>query len=75
MGEAGENIISAFRDVTETAAASSMEDAVSQAYHAAEPGDVVLLSPACSSFDMYRSYAERGDVFCRAVRELGVGKL
>ncbi len=75
MGEAGENIISAFRDVTETAAASSMEDAVSQAYHAAEPGDVVLLSPACSSFDMFSSYAERGDVFCRAVRGLGVGKL
>jgi hypothetical protein len=36
----------------------------------AEAGDVVLLSPACSSFDMFRSYAERGDLFKSLVRAL-----
>ena len=37
---------------------------------AGAPGDAVLLAPACSSFDMFRSYAHRGDVFCDAVRAL-----
>jgi hypothetical protein len=36
----------------------------------AEPGDAVLLSPACSSFDMFRDYKDRGDVFVREVRTL-----
>ena len=36
----------------------------------AEPGDIVLLAPACSSFDMFRSYAERGDAFVTAVHAL-----
>jgi UDP-N-acetylmuramoylalanine--D-glutamate ligase len=70
IGEATEEIIAALKDAAPTAPASTMEDAVLQAHHAAQPGDVVLLSPACSSFDMYRNYAERGEAFCRAVREL-----
>jgi UDP-N-acetylmuramoylalanine--D-glutamate ligase len=53
---------------TETAA--DMDAAVSAAAAAAAPGDVVLLSPACSSFDMYTSYARRGEDFARAVRAL-----
>ncbi|MDM8549910.1 UDP-N-acetylmuramoyl-L-alanine--D-glutamate ligase [Desulfobacterales bacterium HSG2] len=72
IGESRRDIKSEFKDVVLITMASSMEDAVSQAYHEAEPGDVVLLSPACSSFDMYRSYAERGETFCQAVRELNV---
>ena len=36
----------------------------------AEQGDIVLLSPACASFDMFKSYADRGDQFCRIVQEL-----
>jgi UDP-N-acetylmuramoylalanine--D-glutamate ligase len=47
-----------------------MREAVERALELAEPGDAVLLSPACSSFDMFKSYAERGDVFANAVREL-----
>jgi UDP-N-acetylmuramoylalanine--D-glutamate ligase len=47
--------------------AGSMEDAVERASSLSEPGDAVLLAPACSSFDMFRSYADRGEAFQRAV--------
>ncbi len=47
--------------------ASSMEEAVALAAELAEPDDCVLLSPACASFDMFRDYNERGDVFTAAV--------
>ena len=47
-----------------------MDDAVAQAAHLAEPGDAVVLSPACTSWDAYRDYAERGDVFRREVEAL-----
>jgi UDP-N-acetylmuramoylalanine--D-glutamate ligase len=48
--------------------AASMQEAVTAAARAAEPGDTVLLSPACASFDMFRDYGHRGDVFAAAVR-------
>ncbi len=50
--------------------AASMEEAVARAFHAAQPGDAVLLSPACASFDMFTDYKQRGEVFCAAVLEL-----
>ena len=50
--------------------ADSMEDAVRRARDAARVGDVVLLSPACASFDMFRNYEHRGDVFKAVVRAL-----
>lgn len=50
--------------------ADSMEEAVRIARTLAQPGDVVVLSPACSSFDMFRSFEHRGDVFEAAVRAL-----
>lgn len=50
--------------------AASMEEAVRAAAELARPGDAVLLSPACSSFDMFRDYKHRGDEFVRAVQRL-----
>jgi UDP-N-acetylmuramoylalanine--D-glutamate ligase len=47
-----------------------MEEAVTRARQAASPGDVVLLSPGCASFDMYDNYAQRGDDFRRLVTDL-----
>jgi UDP-N-acetylmuramoylalanine--D-glutamate ligase len=47
-----------------------MRDAVVAAARRAQPGDVVLLSPACASFDWYPSYAARGDDFAREVARL-----
>ncbi len=50
--------------------ADSMEDAIQYARLLAEPGDTILLSPACSSFDMYENYEDRGDTFKRLVHAL-----
>jgi UDP-N-acetylmuramoylalanine--D-glutamate ligase len=50
--------------------ADSIEEAVRLAYKHARKGDVVLLSPACASFDMFRDYADRGEQFKNAVRSL-----
>ncbi|MDZ4098631.1 MAG: UDP-N-acetylmuramoyl-L-alanine--D-glutamate ligase [Methylophilaceae bacterium] len=52
--------------------ANSLEDAVDMAFTAAQPGDAVLLSPACASFDMFRNYVHRAEVFCTAVRAMAV---
>jgi UDP-N-acetylmuramoylalanine--D-glutamate ligase len=70
LGEAAERIRHAIGDALPVVSASSMDDAVSAAQRLAQPGDAVLLSPACSSFDMFSSYAERGDRFTLAVRSL-----
>ncbi len=70
IGEAAERIAVAMGGRLKVVRAGGMEEAVRAAFELAEPGDAVLLSPACSSFDMFESYAERGDVFCRAVAEL-----
>ncbi len=70
IGEAKEKIISALGDTVNTEQVSTIEAAVSTAYKAAKSGDVVLLSPACSSFDMFKSYKERGNRFRMAARSL-----
>jgi len=49
---------------------TSAEDAVKAAYHFAEKGDAVLLSPACASFDLFKNYEDRGMQFKQAVRDL-----
>jgi UDP-N-acetylmuramoylalanine--D-glutamate ligase len=51
----------------------SLEHAVERAAACALPGDAVLLSPACASFDMFRDYRHRGEVFAAAVRRLADG--
>ncbi|MGD8317890.1 MAG: UDP-N-acetylmuramoyl-L-alanine--D-glutamate ligase [Myxococcales bacterium] len=71
IGEAAPLLERAFQSTSiEVRRAASMNDAVAEAAKIACPGDTVLLAPACSSFDMFRSYAERGDVFRRAVEGL-----
>lgn len=50
----------------------SLKQAVQQAAQLAQPGDAVLLSPACASFDMFRNYAHRSEVFVSAVKEIGL---
>jgi UDP-N-acetylmuramoylalanine--D-glutamate ligase len=70
IGEAADRIASALGSSIPVERASSMEDAVERAARLAVAGDAVLLSPACSSFDMFRDYKHRGDVFADAVRRL-----
>ena len=54
--------------------AASLPDAVAQAHRLAQPGDAVLLSPACASFDMFRNYVHRAEVFVEAVNRLAAEK-
>jgi UDP-N-acetylmuramoylalanine--D-glutamate ligase len=51
-----------------------MDEAVTRAFEAASSGDAVLLSPACASFDMFRDYAHRAEVFRAAVARLEKGQ-
>jgi UDP-N-acetylmuramoylalanine--D-glutamate ligase len=69
IGEAADEVVQAFEGVAPTQVARSMDEAVTFAREAARPGDAVLLSPGCASYDWYRDYAERGDDFRRAVTE------
>jgi len=70
IGDAAGEVEDAFRGVRPVTRAESMADAVRAATAAAAPDDVVLLSPACASFDWYRSYGERGDDFAGVVAAL-----
>jgi len=70
MGEASEKIIKALGGRVPTKQVGSMAEAVKTAANIAIEGDSVLLSPACSSFDMYNGYAQRGDDFKNQVLKL-----
>ncbi|MDE2483887.1 MAG: UDP-N-acetylmuramoyl-L-alanine--D-glutamate ligase, partial [candidate division NC10 bacterium] len=70
IGEAAEKLRRALASACPTEEASSLEEAVSRAAAVASPGEVVLLSPACASFDMFADFEERGRVFKAAVRGL-----
>jgi UDP-N-acetylmuramoylalanine--D-glutamate ligase len=69
IGEAAEDIATVVKRA-KVEHASSMEEAVNRAADLAEPGDVVLLSPGCASFDMFQSAEHRGDLFANAVHTL-----
>ena len=70
IGEASARVRHALADVLPVIDAASMREAVERAYQAALPDGVVLLAPACASFDWYRDYAERGLAFKQEVEQL-----
>jgi UDP-N-acetylmuramoylalanine--D-glutamate ligase len=69
IGSAADDVAAVFDGLRPVVHADSMDAAVNAAATLAQPGDVVLLSPACTSWDAYRDYAARGDDFARAVHE------
>jgi len=73
LGEAKGMLAAAFEGTIPHISVDHMEEAVAEAFSIAGPGDVVLLAPACSSFDMFSDYRHRGDVFKAAVKGLGNG--
>jgi UDP-N-acetylmuramoylalanine--D-glutamate ligase len=70
IGAAAAKIESQIKEAAEIVHAETLETAVQQASEAAETGDVVLLAPACASFDQFRNYEHRGKVFKKAVKAL-----
>lgn len=70
LGEARFKINDALGGLAKTVLADSFEEAVKTAHNGAAPGDTVLLCPACSSFDMFRNYKERGERFAALVEAL-----
>jgi UDP-N-acetylmuramoylalanine--D-glutamate ligase len=70
IGKDAPAIAAVLEGICSTRRAASMEEAVTEAQRAAHSGDTVLLSPACASFDMFRDYGHRGDVFAAAVMKL-----
>jgi UDP-N-acetylmuramoylalanine--D-glutamate ligase len=70
LGEAAARIAEAVGTRLTVEHAASMPEAVRRAHRLARPGDAVLLSPACASFDMFEDYADRGRRFAAAVQQL-----
>src|SRR6185437_3232881 len=70
VGEAKEKINRAIGDFAETYLVGTFEEAVLLAYQKSRSGDIILLSPGCSSYDMFRNYEERGDYFKKLVSQL-----
>lgn len=71
LGKDNKKLHECFTDKVKTITdASSAKEAVEKAYSLAESGDIVLLSPCCASFDLFKSYEDRGSQFKKAVREL-----
>ncbi len=70
VGEDAGNIENQLKNYAEIIRADDMKDAVVKSFESAENGDAVLLAPACASFDMFRSFEERGTIFKREVENL-----
>ncbi|NWE70859.1 UDP-N-acetylmuramoyl-L-alanine--D-glutamate ligase, partial [Pseudomonas gingeri] len=70
LGRDSELLAKALGDDVPLVRVQSLDDAVQRCAELAEPGDAVLLSPACASFDMFKNYEERGRLFAQAVEGL-----
>jgi UDP-N-acetylmuramoylalanine--D-glutamate ligase len=70
IGEDAETIANELGDFAPSERANDLKDAVTQSFQAAQPGDIVLLAPACASFDMFESFEHRGKVFKEEVQGL-----
>jgi len=70
IGAAAAKIEAHIKGATEVVHAETLESAIKGASAAALPGDIVLLAPACASFDQFNSYEHRGRVFKEMVRKL-----
>ena len=70
IGESADKVEQAFHGMSTITKAESMDEAVSTAHSLAQSGDVVLLSPACASFDWFKNYEQRGQVFKELVKNL-----
>src|SRR6478736_6542983 len=73
MGAAAEKIRAAWSLFIPCTISDSLINAITEAARQAASGDVVLLSPACSSLDQFRDYQERGEIFCRTVKSISGG--
>jgi UDP-N-acetylmuramoylalanine--D-glutamate ligase len=69
-GAARDKMAAALEGATQIELVATLSEAVEHAAREARPGDTVLLSPACSSFDQFKDYAERGNVYKELVRAL-----
>src|SRR5215468_3374054 len=74
IGAAADKIAAALQNTRPMRCASTMEEAVKIGLEIGKPGEIVLLAPACASFDMFDNYEHRGRVFKEAVRKLGNGE-
>jgi UDP-N-acetylmuramoylalanine--D-glutamate ligase len=70
LGESRDKVYNFFKDIVPVTLADDMEDAVRKAYWKADANNIVLLSPACASFDQFENYEHRGREFKRIVNEL-----
>ncbi len=70
LGEAKEKLNRSLGDFAETYLVGTFEEAILLAYQKSRSGDIILLSPGCASYDMFRNFEERGDYFKRLVNQL-----
>jgi len=73
IGAAAEKIGADLEGAVPLIPCGTLQQAVSEAYNSARPGDTVLLAPACSSFDQFQNYEQRGQIFKQLVKDLKNG--